>query len=137
MQVLNSIARNSLGGTFNYVRAPDDLMETFSQPLAGLHHTLVRDLKLTVRQEKPNKQDQTKTEGKTQEGMVVDAGGYKPEEGKESNAGSVTVNFGNLHCDEVRTVIVNLSLPLAAEETFHVKYSYRCVRVYLVSTLNI
>ncbi|KAL5220444.1 hypothetical protein ABZP36_025157 [Zizania latifolia] len=95
--VLEAIARNSLGGTFNYVANNVNLTKPFSQLLGGLLTTIAQDLELTV----------TRIQGEATI-KTVDAGTYP--QTTTSDRGSVTVRFGTLYSAEVRRVIVYLAL---------------------------
>ncbi|CAL5334700.1 unnamed protein product [Camellia sinensis] len=112
-RVLNSIANNSLGGTFSHVRNQDSLSIAFSQCLAGLLTVVVQDLKLTV----------TKVESTI---VKVSAGNYP--QSKDDAAGSMTVSFGYLYNKEVRKVIVDLLLPAASSPAtsniLNITYTY-------------
>ncbi|KAG8077350.1 hypothetical protein GUJ93_ZPchr0007g5465 [Zizania palustris] len=95
--VLEAIARNSLGGTFNYVANNVNLTKPFSQLLGGLLTIIAQDLELTV----------TRIEGEATI-KTVEAGTYP--QTTTSDRGSVTVRFGTLYSAEVRRIIVYLAL---------------------------
>lgn len=113
--VLNVVAKNSMGGTFSAVNDIDGLSKAFSQCLAGLLTVVVQDLKLTVARVEDESMIQK-----------VTAGSYP--QTQDANAGSVTVNFGDLYNKKVRKVIVNILLPAIKSERgadiLEVTYSY-------------
>ncbi|CAM0885334.1 unnamed protein product [Alopecurus aequalis] len=96
-RVLDMIAQKSQGGTFNYVKDGVALSGPFSQILGGLLSVVVRDMKLTVRQQPVNSTIEK-----------VDPGGYP--QTKDVDAGCFVVNFGDLYSREVRRVMVDLLL---------------------------
>ncbi|KAK1613722.1 hypothetical protein QYE76_019239 [Lolium multiflorum] len=100
-RVLDMVAKNSRGGTYNYVKDGVALSGPFSQILGGLLSVVVRDLKLTVWP------DDSKIE-------KVDPGSYP--QTQDAAAGSVTVSFGDLYSREVRKVMVDLLLPAVERE---------------------
>ncbi|KAM0832140.1 hypothetical protein ACQ4PT_065080 [Festuca glaucescens] len=102
-RVLDMVAKNSQGGTFNYVKDGVALSGPFSQILGGLLSVVVRDLKLTVRQQPGDSKIEK-----------VDPGSYP--QTQDAAAGSVTVSFGDLYSREVRKVMVDLLLPAVDRE---------------------
>ncbi|KAF0906701.1 hypothetical protein E2562_012527 [Oryza meyeriana var. granulata] len=98
--LLEAIARKSLGGTFNYVADGASLTRPFSQLLGGLLTIIAQDLELTV----------TRFQGEATIKRVVwvDAGTYP--QTTAGDGSSVTVSFGTLYSAEVRRVIVYLAL---------------------------
>uniref|UniRef100_A0A0D3ERP8 VWFA domain-containing protein n=1 Tax=Oryza barthii TaxID=65489 RepID=A0A0D3ERP8_9ORYZ len=98
--LLEAIARKSLGGTFNYVADSANLTGPFSQLLGGLLTIIAQDLELTV----------TRFHGEATIKRVVwvDAGTYP--QTTASDGSSVTVSFGTLYSAEARRVIVYLAL---------------------------
>lgn len=94
-KVLEGIARESKGGTFNYVDDTENMIEPFSQILGGLLSVVIQDLKLTV---SPHPGDSTIEN--------VQAGFYP----QTKVHGSVIVSFGDLFAREVRKVIVDVLL---------------------------
>ncbi|XP_078166130.1 E3 ubiquitin-protein ligase WAV3-like [Carex rostrata] len=111
---LTDIAKNSPnGGTYSEVRL-ENLNLAFSQCLAGLLSVVAQELTVTVEQEgskiKP----------------PVSAGSYKQ---SNPTAGSVTITFGDLYIQEVRTVLVDIDIPRAdmegATDVLAVSFSYK------------
>uniref|UniRef100_A0A0E0JLL5 VWFA domain-containing protein n=1 Tax=Oryza punctata TaxID=4537 RepID=A0A0E0JLL5_ORYPU len=98
--LLEAIARKSLGGTFNYVADSANLTGPFSQLLGGLLTIIAQDLELTV----------TRFQGEATIKRVVwvDAGTYP--QTTAGDGSSVTVSFGTLYSAEARRVIVYLAL---------------------------
>ncbi|CAL5323038.1 unnamed protein product [Camellia sinensis] len=107
-KVLHAIANNSKEGTYSYFGEQAYSSFAFSQCLAGLVTVVVQNLQLIVKQV-----DSTI--------VKVSAGDYK--QTKDDDAGSVTISFGSLYIDEVRTVIVDLLLD-AGDSSSVLKYTY-------------
>ncbi|KAL8110312.1 uncharacterized protein LOC141672703 [Apium graveolens] len=101
--VLNSIAKNSKGGTFSDVPNTDGLGAAFAQCLGGLLTLSVQDLKLVI-----SPQNKTKV-------TTVFAGDYK-QSGNTDAEPAVTISFGNLYDKEMRKIIVELDLPKVDKE---------------------
>ncbi|PON71227.1 von Willebrand factor, type A [Trema orientale] len=113
-RVLKAIADNSPGGTFSDVQDIDNLSIAISQCFAGLLTVVVQDLTLSVTQ------DESTIE-------KVSSGNYP--QTRDDAAGSVAISFGDLYDQELRKVIVDLSLPAvpsqASANVLDVDYTYR------------
>ena len=129
--MLNAIAEKSMGGTFSAVTDVDDgLSVAFSQCLAGLLTIVVQDLKLTL-----------ESVDSTVIGDLT-AGGYAQKRADDENPPLVTVNFGDLYGEEVRKVIVPLTLAKVNQEEHDqeilmASFSYRhALLVELTNQIN-
>ncbi|TVU17995.1 hypothetical protein EJB05_34063 [Eragrostis curvula] len=117
-KLLSAVARNGKpGGTFHFVRDGEDLTAPFSQVVAGLLTTRVRDLVLKV---KPKGTGVTLT--------VDEPAAYKFLNPPNRQTGEVSIGFGDLSIDESRSIIVRLSLPAVAKEkknpSFYLEATY-------------
>lgn len=128
--MLSAIAKNNpLGGTYNDVDIKN-LNLAFSQCLGGLLSVVAHDVTVTITPFK-----------KGSKINMVSAGSY-PQSPQDLDTGSVTIQFGVLYIQEVRSVLVDLQiLPKVTgqgPEVLKVTYSYRYIKYqYLANKLLI
>ncbi|XP_078166221.1 E3 ubiquitin-protein ligase WAV3-like [Carex rostrata] len=112
---LTDIAKKSPnGGTYSEVRL-ENLNLAFSQCLAGLLSVVAQDLTVKVEQERSKIKP------------PVSAGSYK--QSTHPTDGSVTITFGDLYIEEVRTVLVDIDIPPVdaecGQDVIKVSYTYK------------